>query len=369
MSVVQRTSDLQEDLPVSAPSQELLSRLQSLVLDHVASQKKTSLQLQNLQNQVPQPQSQVQREISGEKAFPEENLPIKSFGAEDYRGILPCRWPSGSEELYKIVVIFATLLEKVDQLEELARSTFYGPLAMFGENMQDPAKKSFSEMEISLTIPFLRKLLEYLANLNATIANILLQMHSVYDKESGFGSWFHSIHLDRMILALGKLLRISLTLHLIVEDNENLNKAWVAYKTMFRYARAEPASFLNSSNLTEDSHNIEKLEDLLLKFDSNIFNSNIFPSALAALYTILQSSNDNKSFLVEKNELFSNELRKRTEVIFHKFVTNIGELLEYYPRESVVEIYCLFALHLRLFAHSYSVPPKTYKLLWGFQSK
>lgn len=303
-----------------------------------------------------------------------------------------------NQQLNKVVLVFSVLCSEMKNLGDLAERKFYGPLTMFGHgqnmNLHHDGKeasgnpnngegggnsnnnkhstnnnnyniKSDESMEKSMGafLPFLQDLSNFINRCYAVARNTVNQIACLYhERQKLYISTFSKVRLEHVFECLGELCRILVTLDSIILDNTYIFDAWNSYKRMIKYVRGDPAKY------GIKSQQLRVFESLLLQLDSTILSAGIFEGLLSQTYGELGQSAASRA-LVSGNKVLAEQFSFTIKSYFRRIKAGIGENVETYSRQNIVDLFCLYALFRRLFRETMKPDSSLYKDLWALQKK
>lgn len=275
-----------------------------------------------------------------------------------------------NQQFNKVALVFAHLSSEMFDLTQLAESKFYGPLTMFGHQLEEaeqpgaageaPRDDSDSpEVQMGRFLPFLQDMSNFVQRCHNLIKNCVHQLACLYhERQKLYLSTFKHVHLETVFEAMGQVCRVLITLDAIVADNKDLQHAWSSYKRMVKYVRADPARYG-----LQDTAKLRNFEALMFEHERRIFNSGMFDGLLTQDYGLAES---NKS-LVAGNRVLADEFGTVLRALLKRYTTGIGEAVETYSREQLVDLYGLYALFRKLFERSLKPDKKLFRDMWALQ--
>lgn len=301
----------------------------------------------------------------------EEDLVIPEEGVTDGTMLLPLMIPYSGTITGKVICVFSALLEETDRLERLANSEFIPVLAgaCAGGSPTSP------ETSIGILLPTLQRLANYCLRVYSVIANITLQLASVYHPRSKLilGP-FKDVFMRGVLSRLSTMFRVLHTLDTVIYFNQDFRRAWASYQKMYRYVEGEPSKFLEPG---QDPDDVKRMEVLMTQLDSSLMNGAMFSNGLSidfsyseeAMANVDLAKGSKKVSLVKENKVLCSFMERYLGETFQDINKDMEGFLERVPRIKIVELYVFHAFHCRLFQDIWRIPTRTYKYLWTFQTR
>jgi WASH complex subunit 7 len=313
--------------------------------------------------------------------------PIK-LATESFERVLPQDLIfTDNEQIRKSVTVLVFLCDEISQLREIAETRFYRPLLMFGQNPHDPVdferlhkgansssaqlpdplfdQPGMKEKMMGKFMPFLQELSNFIDRCYSVCLNLIQQLASLMDpKHMLYRSIFSTTHLPSVFKSLGELLCVLISFDSIVQHNENLQNAWISYKSMISMARMDPSAF---STTTEE---IAKFERLLVSVDQSIMIGEIFKGCVEQNFEDAQEA-DSEEVLrinVRNNVNFmTGELLHCIKQIIDLAVPVMGTASELNERMTIMGAIGIYALYRQLLPPNQYPDQKLHKVMWGIQ--
>lgn len=291
---------------------------------------------------------------------------------------------SMNEQIRKVLIVFTYLSEEIASLKDIAESKFYRPLLMFGQlplsvpSVENENKITDSSQELSQTgrkermlgkfLPFLQELSNFIGRCNAVLLNFIQQISALTNQKNPlYRSTFNHTHLVSLFYSLGSLLTVLITLDALIAQNDILQEAWNAYKSMVAFARADPSTF----NTTPEG--LAEFEQLLVSVDQEVMLGDIFRNAIEQDFeTIaedLQDENGNQSSVkVRDNVAFlDGELMHCMKLMIDTSLSTLNSNAELNERQTLVGAIGMYALYRRLLPSNQSPDAKLHRAVWSIQ--
>ena len=402
--------------PIDAPADALLRRLRDFTVHHAQ-------QLADMRESMADTLSEAWSEdndciaVSMTAADP---LPITAMVNTD------------NAQFNKVAAAIAHVVHELNCMKDIADSRFYAPLTQFGHKYSEhvlaavdtatapagaaasssssstlsspptaPSPPSFTpptslsqlptlEQEFGSLLPVLQDLANFITRLFALTTNLVTQLGCLYhERQKLFLSTYRHVRLEPAFDAVGLACRLALSLDLIINDNEMIDKGWAAYKKMIKYVRNDTAKY------EVQVPSLRLFESLLLTLDKQILSVSIFQSLLELPFGSVDSSPaglqaaSNKA-LIEGNKVLYEQFNLVIKSSFKRLTHALGAgggaaggaaaagdgsvdgLIggaETYDRSQLVDLYGLYALFRFLFKNSTKVDKKLFNELWLLQRR
>jgi hypothetical protein len=112
-----------------------------------------------------------------------------------------------------------------------------------------------------------KKFYELVKKIMAYIENLILQLHSMINKKSGYyKQLFRGLDFSPVFDLIGKALSAVYIIDSIVQNNGNILVHWEAYKKLIKLAKNEPEKF------GIKPRNLSKLEKTMGKYENTILS-------------------------------------------------------------------------------------------------
>eukprot|EP00808_Paulinella_micropora_P011932 g79350.t1 len=254
-----------------APSDDLFRVMEKFVRDYSSKLAEIREALSDSMSEAWEPENEVIRVLM----TPRDRTPLLSL------------FKTENTQFNKVCTVFAVLMEEIRFLVSTAEQKFYGPLTMFGHQVEEPppapGEPGFGEkkdtrpspppqenleQEMGQLVPFLQDLVNFLARAYAVGQNMVAQIACLYhERQKLYVSTFKHVDLTCVFEALGQLLRVLITLDAIILDNPAIADGWGAYKRMVKYIRADPERY------GIEAGKLRTFEGLLLQLDRKILSA------------------------------------------------------------------------------------------------
>ena len=280
---------------------------------------------------------------------------------------------TGKEEKFfkKVLAVFAYLCDEIHELHEIAESTFYPKVTMFGvpkcgvddEAMPPPGQ---AEEQLGRMLPFLQELSNFVERCHNCAVNLVQQLAKLYNgQEKLFQSTFQYVHLMPVYDSLAQLLAILVTLDCAVVQNPHLAPAWTDYKRMMQFVRDKPEAY------GADEASIQRFERLLVQLDQTVLRGGTFRAAIELDFEELVTEDEAETEVVNvrNNAQMLNELFHCLRSKVDRAETAIGTHAETSERRDLVGYTALYVLYRRLTPAFVEPDAKFYRRLWALQRK
>ncbi len=176
-------------------------------------------------------------------------------------------------------------------------------------------------------------------------------------------STFNHTHIRPAFIALGDILTVLITVDSIIQQNEALLDAWMAYKSMIAYVRADPSAF--NTNI----ESITKFERLLVSVDQTLMIGEVYKQCIEQNFEeYTEDDNNTIHIAVRSNQAFLNgELMYCMKTMIETSLLVIGTNAELSERLTLVGSIAMYALYRRLLPPNVAPDAKLHKVLWGIQ--
>ena len=396
-----------DSAPIDAPADALLRRMRDLAVSHAA-------RLAEVRESMCDTLSEAWHEENDAIAMnltASDPLPTTAMVNTD------------NAQLNKVALALGALVWELQGMTHIAEARFYGPLTQFGHKYSEHAiDKSTSphsttpssltpppptppftppaslhslptlEQEFGLLLPILQDLSNFLTRLFSLTSNLLTQLGCLYhERQKLFLSTYRHVRLDSAFDAIGLACRLAMTLDAIINDNQQIEKGWAAYKKMIRYVRQDPAKY------EVQVSSLRLFESLLLTLDKQILSVSIFQSLLELDYGVVEPAGGASSpgsgaggankALIEGNKVLYDQFGLVIKAAFKRLSAALGGEGgggggggggaggegggggEAYDRVGVVDLCGLYALYRWLFRDTTKVDKKLFNDLWLLQKR
>ncbi len=359
-----------------APADDLLHRMHGLLQQHTK-------QLNEMRETLSDSTSEAFRDDQTAVRInmePHDGIPILAMVQTD------------NAQFNKVTSVFAYLCDEIRQMKSEAAARFYAPLTMFGHEFSTPAadadadavpgaakpapaaEKQAPELEMGAFLPLLQELTNFVRRLHALARNLINQLACLYhERQKMWLSTFKHVHLDLPFHSLGELCGVLLTLDSIVSDNPNLALFWTHFKRMVKYVRAQPDQYGMNEPMK-----MRLFENMLLQMDRMVLSANMFGSLLEMDFGLQQATSavtaaptapSTATTLIAGNKVLYATLNDFVRAWFKRLSSGVGESVETYPRQLLVECYALYALQRALFRSTVKPDKSLFTDLWSLQKK
>jgi len=311
-----------------------------------------------------------------------------------------------NNQLNKIITVFSVLISEVKKLHQIAEEKYYGPLAMFGHVIEVPQEEDSSkpnpgadqqnggaagtsgqdasayaepklplEVQMGKFLPFMQDLSNFTRRINNVVRNFIAQLACLYhERMKIYATTFKMVELDLVFDAIGEALTILITIDSLIAENEELRDAWAAYRRMFRYVRADPASYGVTAKKAK------QLEVLLTQLDERLMSVTSFACALQQDYSLPDPRNpyapppppnapSSAQQLVASNRAFTQAFTDAISRGIQRAQAGFKLTTEVYERTKIVELFALYSLYRTLFRTTVKFDSKVFQTLWEMQLK
>eukprot|EP01138_Halocafeteria_seosinensis_P007157 gb/GECG01007318.1/.p1 GENE.gb/GECG01007318.1/~~gb/GECG01007318.1/.p1 ORF type:complete len:1159 (+),score=171.46 gb/GECG01007318.1/:1-3477(+) len=257
----------------------------------------------------------------------------------------------------RIIIIFASLCDEMDQLANAAHQKYFPTLAVFGTSFDKTAAdaKDSAEMRISRMLPWLQGLSNYIERCCDVVANAVHQL-------AALAVHYRGIKMFTVYERLARLLRCLLTIDKLVASNDELKRSWELFK------RLEVPSYSNDGD--EDRR---MFEAMLARLDRDVFSANAFHKCIDQEFDEvehgcngqgerLQPLQDSSEFI----RSFGNLLERFTDIVADNLQRTRLSSLE---SCSYVELCVLYALFRKILPPALRPDIDFYKKLWKLQER
>ena len=300
----------------------------------------------------------------------------------------------------KVMVVFAVLVGEMQKLKHIAETKYYGPLSLFGHvaatsaaESKDggasssaaaaagggaagaPAKAEPIEQQMGKFLWFMQDLSNFIRRVNAVVRNTVAQLACLFNERLKIWiATFKNVELDSVFESLAETCTVLVTIDELVRQNVELANAWLAYKRMMKYARADPDKY------RVDADKLTQLDILIASVDERLMSSSAFGGLLAQDYSLPDPQNPaapspatstaaSATALVASNRVLSQTFTEALARLFLRIKASLAEPMETYDRTKVVDLLSMYALYRSLFRSTVKVDMKLFKSLWEIQLK
>uniref|UniRef100_A0A6U0K852 WASH complex subunit 4 n=1 Tax=Percolomonas cosmopolitus TaxID=63605 RepID=A0A6U0K852_9EUKA len=267
----------------------------------------------------------------------------------------------------KILMVLDVLIEELRQLRMVARTQFYGKLALFGEgaNPQD----GMGQLQLGRILRLLTRLWNLVERTNVVLKHVLIQMAALYKIHDARGSGnstvdisdehllsFSRIHFPDIFSEIAATLGMFMTFDTLIKENDAFMHCLTRYKRMIAKVLTHPEDF----DTTQDMAN--RLPRLLERLENDILDCNMLINCLRRMEES-QELNDQLSGHFRK--MFFQGLSQH----FGKITLSVGSATADDKPGKVIGLVGLFMLFSTLFSENSPAEKKLFKDLWTLHKR
>eukprot|EP00039_Didymoeca_costata_P001169 m.50316 g.50316 ORF g.50316 m.50316 type:complete len:1190 (+) comp10662_c0_seq1:292-3861(+) len=260
-----------------------------------------------------------------------------------------------SKVFNKIMLVFVSLINEVDDLVKEAETKFYPPLLLYGEGeASENTEDGDAQVRIGRMLPFLQNLSTFVSRVYLVVKNIVHQLASFYSpKPSAQCIDVRDVHFENVFLSVGRAMTVLITLDEVIASNDVLLEHWTLYKRMMKAVRANTDVF----GVEKDA--LPQFEKWILGLEGELLDGMIFQNCTLQQF-------DDVAVGVTANPVFREEFTVSIRIL-HKFLEpRLGEGNERDHRLNFVGLCALFVFHHQLFR---VVDKRVIKSIWDTQHK
>ena len=289
--------------------------------------------------------------------------------------------PFDQEPIRKFLLALVYICDEISQLKDIAESRFYRSLIMFGQLPPDESNSSGGSSEINGKkekmignfLPFLQELSNYIFRCYALALNLVQQlaaMRVIRDENMRF--LLKEIRFNNALNSLGDLLGILITLDTIITNNESLQEAWLAFKSMVSFSHQDPGSTSTEGSLapTNDPKLLANFELLIFGIQQNIMMGEIFRNCIEQNYETTQPNELNETYQIEiRNNLafLEGDLELYLKSSIDKALSVINTAHEDNERMLLFQYVMVYSLYRRLLPPNRPPSNTLHKLILSIQ--
>lgn len=138
----------------------------------------------------------------------------------------------------KMLVAFTFVDNEVQKVIEILEHDLYDSLVMYGEEAAGKPVGESPEFMTSRVMGIYKKIYELVKKLMAYIENLILQLHCMVNKKSGYyKALFRGLDFSAVLDLIGKALAAVYIIDAIVQNNQNITAHWEGYKKLIKLAK------------------------------------------------------------------------------------------------------------------------------------
>lgn len=127
----------------------------------------------------------------------------------------------------KMLVAFTFVDNEVQKVIEILEHDLYDSLVMYGEEAAGKPVGESPEFMTSRVMGIYKKIYELVKKLMAYIENLILQLHCMVNKKSGYyKALFRGLDFSAVLDLIGKALAAVYIIDAIVQNNQNITAHW-----------------------------------------------------------------------------------------------------------------------------------------------
>lgn len=217
--------------------------------------------------------------------------------------------------LKKVLVCFTFVDNELQKVIEILQHDLYDSLVMYGEEAAAKPQPEPPEIMTGRVMGLYKKFYELVKKIMAYIENLILQLHSMINRKSGYyKTLFRGLDFSAVFDLIGRALCAVYIIDSIVQNNTNILAHWEAYKKLIKLAKNEPEKFGTKPNT------LRKLEKTMGKYENTILSKTCMLTITEITYDEHLEKTNSPLGRIEKNK----ELKEAFELYFAARLKNIN---------------------------------------------
>lgn len=214
-----------------------------------------------------------------------------------------------------MLISFTFVDNEIQKVIEILEHDLYDSLLMYGEEASAKTQSESPEIMTARVMGIYKKFYELVKKIMAFIENLILQLHSMINKKSGYyKQLFKGLDFAPVFDLIGKALSAVYIIDSIVQNNGNILAHWDAYKKLIKLAKNEPEKF------GIKPRNLSKLEKTMGKYENTILSMNCMVTITEITYDEMLEKSNSPLGRIEKNK----ELKEAFENYFNGRLKSIN---------------------------------------------